>query len=167
MGGGYGEISSNPSDGYANWIDSHILLDAGYGRIGEAQMNIFMGGFVYGINGIRIQLPIIKSPSLEMVWNHFESVSGHVGCISMRFDNEDERPDLTLYTDGDNYLLTLLETESESEVRTFWSEGKRGEVIHIHGESYPAGMVFQDPEIARNALAEFCETGDVSKDVLR
>ena len=132
-------------------------------------MKVMMGGFIALGIGKRQYLPLIVDPSPADIDERLSQIASRQGCISVELEDvpEEADADLTLFSQHGEFLLMLNEKWDTGEVRTFENPTAPNEFVEMHGNMFHARDLFRDIEIARAAMLEFCERGDVSITLLR
>jgi hypothetical protein len=128
-----------------------------------------LGGY-YLLNSERVQLPLLKQPSIEQLINYLHILMIHNGVLVL--DNNQEHNHapykLTLYSDECNYLvmLEMISIEGDINIRTFCDGSESEGFIFILGEPYPETSIVKNFTSVINVFKEFLERGDVSRELL-
>ncbi|WP_423600972.1 DUF6911 family protein [Roseateles sp. MS654] len=132
-------------------------------------MKVIMGGFVASEIGKRQYFPQIINPGPKDIDDFLLQVASRHGCISVELEDvpEEADADLTLFSQQGEFLLVLNEKWDTGVVRTFENQTAPNEFVEVHGNVFHARDLFRDIAIARAALLEFCQRGDVSRTLLK
>lgn len=132
-------------------------------------MKVIMGGFVASAIGKREYFSQIINPTPKDINERLSQIASRHGCINVELADvpEEADADLTLFSQQGEFLLMLNEKWDTGMVRTFENRTAPNEFVEVHGNVFHARDLFRDIEIARAALLEFCERGDVSRALLK
>ncbi|WP_261257858.1 DUF6911 family protein [Serratia proteamaculans] len=128
-----------------------------------------LGGY-YLLNSERVQLLLLKQPSIEQLINYLHILMIHNGVLVL--DNNQEHNyapyKLTLYSDECNYLVMLetISIEGDINIRTFCDGSESEGFISILGEPYPETSIVKNFTLVINVFKGFLESGDVSRELL-
>ncbi|OCG24853.1 hypothetical protein A9G22_03545 [Gilliamella sp. App2-1] len=129
-----------------------------------------LGGYFFERNR-RIQLPIVKKPSIDELDNYLNIFKYNSGVFILDNDQEDNNTPykMILYSDNQHYLV-MLETilqDGDLEVRTFFNQCECSKIMLILNEPYNNSLVIQDFFLVKRVFSEFFIHGDVSRELLK
>ncbi|WP_077928287.1 DUF6911 family protein [Wohlfahrtiimonas populi] len=137
------------------------------------QITRSIGGF-YIKEGLRYQLPLIKSPTITDILNTLDIMKDKTGILGIK-NNMTESDELEIYIENDNYMATLMSFDEKDDnyyVRTLHNSKPIDDpnapagFSYMLGETYGSSTIVQDYELIKEIVLEFYETGDVSRDIL-
>lgn len=137
-------------------------------------INFELGGY-YFVNGQRVQLVAIESPTVIELNKYLDILKFNSGKLILRNDLEDEfEPyEMVLYSDDHEtsiqIYMILFATDMENEdidVRTFNDKSGSREFIPMLGEPFAIASTTKDFSLVVKAFNEFLQTGDVCRGLL-
>lgn len=116
-----------------------------------------------GVSDIHIS----NSADMITLLSYLERTVGHA---SLEYYPEPEIgiARLTVNSDSEKYLLTLVEYDKDGEylIRTSNEYEYSDKLVYFEGELFPPSAVIKNFEIVKKAFVELLETGQVSHDLM-
>lgn len=129
-----------------------------------------IGGYTLSPEHRRLQIPLVRQPSLEDVKSIISKYSKFDGVASLSISPTPEYGpyEINLYADSGNYLLMLNQylEDGEHVVRTLNNTSVWTSSVEILGDYYPASSVTRDIGVVTSCFQEFLNFGDVNSFVL-
>jgi len=124
------------------------------------------GGFFIDPEGRRQQLPILVDPDESKIEKILKENSDK-GCVIVLRQSpelEGQPYELTLYSENNNYLITLSERDANfvDVIKTLNCVNASNDLVTILGEKYPAKHVTNDFNVVYEIFHEFSKAGNVS-----
>jgi hypothetical protein len=110
----------------------------------------------------------VRNPEWLDIDEKLKAIKLGAGTVSLGGEEENgfQKSIQVRFEDG-KYLLTFgYETESDWIVRMYQNGESRSDEITILGDVWRSNCICRDPEIIRQAFAQFFDTGSVSKELI-
>ena len=131
---------------------------------------MIIGGYTLNPEHGRLQIPLVRQPSLEDVKSIISKYRKFDGVASLSISPTLEygRYEIKLYADSANYVLILNQylEDGEHVVRTLNNTSMGTSSVEILGDYYPASFITRDIGVVTSCFQEFLNFGDVSSFVL-
>jgi len=131
---------------------------------------MIIGGYKISPEHGRLQIPIVRNPTIEDVEFIVSEYSKFDGVVSLSVTPAPESGpyEISLYADSGSYLLMLNQYLDDGEhiVRTLNNVSVGKKMIDILGDCYQEGLITRDIKVVISCFQEFLSFGDVSSLVL-